>query len=211
MHDDFATEPIRGLPERLPKGEHILWQGSPCWWALVKSALLFWWVAGYFVFLGLWRFVSVIDQMPTMGAIAASVPIVVFGLVACGLLLLTSLIQAKATVYTLTNRRVVMRIGAALTMTINLPFTQIKSADLDLRKDGTGTIAFSTSGEMRFAYLVLWPHVRPWHFQAKPALRCINDAKQVADLVAKAAAARISTRRTTSGQKPAGMAVMAAS
>jgi hypothetical protein len=28
-HDDFKFEPIRGLPEQLPEGEHILWQGAP--------------------------------------------------------------------------------------------------------------------------------------------------------------------------------------
>jgi hypothetical protein len=28
-HDDFQTEPVRGLPENLPEGEHILWQGHP--------------------------------------------------------------------------------------------------------------------------------------------------------------------------------------
>ena len=27
--DDFAVEPIEGLPELLPKGEVILWQGRP--------------------------------------------------------------------------------------------------------------------------------------------------------------------------------------
>ena len=28
-HDDFHFEPVRGLPEALPPGELILWQGSP--------------------------------------------------------------------------------------------------------------------------------------------------------------------------------------
>jgi sporulation protein YlmC with PRC-barrel domain len=27
-HDDFQTEPVRGLPENLPEGEYILWQGQ---------------------------------------------------------------------------------------------------------------------------------------------------------------------------------------
>ncbi len=34
MSDDFAFEPIRGLPEMPPEGERILWQGSPDWRAL---------------------------------------------------------------------------------------------------------------------------------------------------------------------------------
>ena len=55
MHDDFAVEPIKGLPEVPPKGEQILWQGQPDWWALTKASLGFWWVMGYFAFLALWR------------------------------------------------------------------------------------------------------------------------------------------------------------
>ncbi|MEO0946437.1 MAG: PH domain-containing protein, partial [Pseudomonadota bacterium] len=45
-HDDFATEPVRGLPERPPEGEEILWQGQPSAWALTRSAFAFWWVMG---------------------------------------------------------------------------------------------------------------------------------------------------------------------
>ena len=84
-----------------------------------------------------------------------------------------------------------MRVGAALTVTLNLPYTQIGSADLELRKDGTGTIALTTTGDVQFAYLVLWPHVRPWRFPARPALRCIPDAERVARVLADAAEARL--------------------
>ena len=88
--------------------------------------------------------------------------------------------------------KVAARIGAALTITLNLPYTRIGSADLDLRKDGTGTIALTTTGEVNFAYLVLWPHVRPWRFPARPALRCIPEAERVARILAEAAEARVS-------------------
>ena len=71
---------------------------------------------------------------------------------------------------------------------------QIAAADLDLRKDGTGTIAFRPLGETKFSYLVLWPHLRPWHARVtQPALRCIPDAARVAALRAEAAETRIST------------------
>jgi len=36
-HDDFAGEPVRGLPEKLPAGERILWQGMPDWHPLIGS------------------------------------------------------------------------------------------------------------------------------------------------------------------------------
>jgi hypothetical protein len=37
-HDDFAFEPVPGLPAPLPKGERILWQGSPRWQSLARTA-----------------------------------------------------------------------------------------------------------------------------------------------------------------------------
>lgn len=194
-HDDFAIEPVRGLPERPPEGEHILWQGRPQVWALLRSALNFWWVMGYFAFLALWRMLAAMDLMPVGQAVGISVPFLVLGGIVGALLWLTAFVQARATVYTVTNRRVAMRVGAALTITLNLPYTQIASADLDLRKDGTGTIALTTEGEVKFAYLVLWPHVRPWRFPARPALRCIPDAERVARLLADAAEARVSIPR----------------
>lgn len=190
-HDDFAVEPVRGLPERPPEDEVILWQGKPNSWALARSALSFWWVIGYFVFLALWRFVAAIDLMPVGQAIGISVPFLALGAIVGLLLLLTAWVQARATVYTVTNKRVAMRIGAALTITLNLPYAQIGSADVDLRKDGTGTIALTTLGDVRFAYLVLWPHVRPWRFPSRPALRCIPEAERVARLLADAAQARV--------------------
>jgi hypothetical protein len=59
--------------------------------------------------------------------------------------------QALATVYTLTNKRVAMRIGVSLTMTLNLPYVCIKNADLDLRKSGHGTLAFDLKGDTRLS------------------------------------------------------------
>ena len=46
--DDFAVEPIEGLPELLPKGEVILWQGRPNWLQLTIESLNLWWIIGYF-------------------------------------------------------------------------------------------------------------------------------------------------------------------
>ncbi|MEJ6393257.1 photosynthetic complex putative assembly protein PuhB [Gymnodinialimonas sp. 2305UL16-5] len=194
-HDDFQTEPVRGLPESLPPGEHILWQGQPNWWALAKDALSLWWVAGYFAFLFAWRTVGgAATESWAQSATAASF-FLVLGAIVCALLILVALIQAKASVYTITNRRVAMRIGAALTMTLNLPYKQVMNANLGLRKDGTGTIALEMhpEGGMTFSYLMTWPHVRPWKMaHTQPALRCINDAKEVAAILSEAAQTAVS-------------------
>ena len=202
-HDDFATEPVKGLPERPPEGERILWQGRPQAWALTWQALSLPWVAGYFAALAVWRFGSLIDAMPAGAALAAASPFLLLGAVVCLLLFLVGLVQARATVYTITNRRVAMRIGAALTVTLNLPFSQIRTAALDLRRGGTGTIALDLLGETRLSYLVCWPHVRPWHLRlTMPALRCIPEAARVAQILSEAAEAQVSTPQV-SRQTPA--------
>lgn len=209
-HDDFATEPLPGLPELPPEGERILWQGKPDWWALTKDALNLYWVAGYFVFLALWRFGAVYDLMPFGQAFGASVPFLILGALVCGLLMLVGYVQAKSTVYTVTNRRVAMRVGAALTVTLNLPYVQIASADLALRKSGVGTITFGLLKENPLSYVMCWPHVRPWSIRrVQPALRCIPDARNIARLIADAAEARVSTPQVQRVAPPQSAAVAA--
>ena len=124
----------------------------------------------------------------------ASVPFLILGGLVIAMLLIVGYVQARATLYTVTNRRIAMRIGAALTVTLNLPYTQLGSADLALRRRGTGTIALSLLGDTRLGYLVCWPHVRPWRMRkTEPSLRCIPEPQKVAELIADAARARITT------------------
>ena len=190
-HDDFATEPVPGLPERPPLGEELLWQGRPDALMLAREAFKITWVAGYFVALAVWR-AAVVADGSVGSVVAVMLPYLVIGAVACGLLYGMAVVQARATVYTVTTARVAMRIGAALTVTLNLPFRQIGAASLAARRNGTGTIALQTLGETRISYLVCWPHVRPWHFaRTQPALRCIPDAARVARLLADAAETRL--------------------
>lgn len=192
-HDDFNFEPVRGLPEKLPKDEHILWQGSPDPFRLACEALKLRWIAGYFIVLAIWRAGVSSAEYPMGVALTHAVPFLIIGTVACGILFGIAFIQARSTVYTLTNKRVAMRIGAALTMTLNLPYTWIGNAELDLKKSGHGTIAFELIGETRLSYLMTWPHVRPWRIaRTQPALRCVPDAQAVARIFAEAADTRLS-------------------
>jgi Bacterial PH domain len=92
---------------------------------------------------------------------------------------------------------VAMRIGAALTMTLNLPYTWIGTASLSVGKSGTGTIAFELIGDTRLSYVMTWPHVRPWFMaRTQPALRCIPEAAAVARIFAEAAETRVSEPET---------------
>lgn len=208
-HDDFALEPVPGLPEAPPKGEEVLWQGRPDTWALAREAMGLTWVAGYFVALAGWRALAVGDG--SAGAMVAIVlPYLAIGLLTCAILLGMAYVFSRTTVYTLTTARVAMRIGAALTVTLNLPYKQIANASLDLKRRGTGTIALETLGDTRLAYLVCWPHVRPWYLsRTQPALRCIPDAARVAQMLSEAAETRVSQPAVARINPGAAMAVAA--
>ena len=191
-HDDFAAEPINGLPELPPRGEVILWQGRPNWLRLTVESLNLWWVVAYFAVLTTWRFITVIDVLSFERAIIMTLPFVIMTLIVVLLLMLVGFIQARATVYTITNRRVAMRIGAALTVTLNIPYTQIENAAVSVGKADCGNIALETKGASKFSYLVLWPHIRSWKLsKPEPTLRAIPDVQSVAQILAKAAKARI--------------------
>jgi len=192
-HDDFAFEPIKGLPERPPEHEHILWQGRPDTWALANEAYKINWITAYFAVVIGWRASVGAVEGGAAGAFAFGLPYTILWALGMAVLLLMAWVQARSTVYTITTARVAMRIGAALTVTLNLPFRQIANADLKLRKSGVGSISLETLGETQFSYLILWPHLRPGHVKVtKPALRCIPDAEKVAGILAEAAEARVS-------------------
>jgi len=195
-HDDFASEPVPGLPARPPAGEEILWQGRPASFALARDAYKITWFAGYFVVLAVSR-ASIIGN--TLGeGVLIMLPYLVIGLAFCAMVYLVALIQARSTLYTLTSARVAMRIGAALTVTLNIPFKQLANATLALRQNGTGSIALETMGDTTISYLVCWPHVRPWRLtKTEPMLRCIPDARRVAALLAEAAQTRLSQPEVT--------------
>ncbi len=206
-HDDFQIEPVPGLPERPPLGEELLWQGRPATLALARDAFKLTWIASYFAALALWRVVAVADSAAT--GLAVALPYLVIGAVVCAILLAMAAVQARSTVYTITTARVALRIGAALTVTLNIPFKQIGTASVALKSNGSGTIALQTLGETRISYLVCWPHVRPWHMaRTQPALRCVPDAARVAKILADAAETKLAEPVVT--QAVRGMVLTAA-
>ena len=206
-HDDYEIEPVRGLPEQPPQGEELLWQGRPATFALARDAYKITWVASYFLALAVWQITTLASDVTQ--AIAIALPYLGIGLLVCAILLGMAAAQARTTVYTVTTARVAMRIGSALTVTLNLPFKQIGTASLALKSNGTGTIALQTLGETRISYLVCWPHARPWAMaKTQPALRCIPDAAHVAKLLSDAAETKVN--EPVVAQSGAGMMLAAA-
>lgn len=197
-HDDFKFEPVRGLPEELPADEHILWQGAPNPLRLAKDAWALNWVLGYFALLAVVRVIIVAPDMSLTAAMAQGLPFLLAGAVVALIIIGVATVQARSTVYTLTNKRAAMRIGAALTMTLNLPYVCIGNAQAATRPSGLGTITFELIGDTRLSYLMTWPHVRPWHMRrTQPAFRAIPDAARVATIFAEAAETRVSIPKIT--------------
>lgn len=205
---EYDFEPIRGLPEQLPPGEELLWQGAPRWTSLARRAFHVRKVAIYFAVLVVLRVAVDWSDGPSMASLFQGVTwILVLGVVAVGALALLGWAMARTTVYTITSQRVVMRIGVALPMMMNVPFKQVLSADLRLYDDGTGDIPFLLAKAVRPSYMIFWPHVRPWHFSPpQPMFRAIPDADKVAAILSgalKAYAERVGVESSASERAPA--------
>lgn len=197
---EYANEPIRGLPGHLPAGEHIVWQGSPAWFPVARRAFHTHLVAGYFAILIVWALAGVASGHRTLAAALPGIGITLaVGVGAVALLALLGWLSARATVYTITNRRVVLRFGVALPKCVNLPFTQIAAAGLQVHADGSGDLPLSCK-ETRLGFIHLWPNVRPWRVGTpEPMLRGLREPEVVARVLSDALAAAVPGRRGAIG------------
>jgi hypothetical protein len=181
----------RGLPEKLPEGERVLWQGSPGWKSLLSRVFHARVIALYFAAIIAWTVLSSLIGGEAVGAVAltaakltgvALVPLFLAALYCWGV--------QRSTVYTITNRRLVMSFGLALPMSVNLPFSRIASAGMNRHADGVGDIPLQLLPSERMAYLMVWPHARPWRMaRTEPMLRCIPEVEEAAGILARALAA----------------------
>jgi hypothetical protein len=187
-HDDFAIETVPGLPEALPAGENLLWQGKPQWWALAVRGLHVRKVAVYFLLLAVWTgFEAQATGQDAAGVAFAAAGQIGLGAIACGLLAGMAWLIARSTIYTITNDRVVIRFGVALQFTINLPFAVVQTAALRQHADGTGDVPIGLAPDQTVSYLLLWPHARAWRVaRTEPMLRNISEPQRVAALLAEA-------------------------
>jgi Bacterial PH domain len=185
---EYEFDAQYGLPEALPPGERILWQGAPDWQALARRVFHVDKVALYFALLLVWRVAGVLsDGGAAFDALASLTWLLPLFALALGLLVLLARWTAHTTVYTLTDQRIVLRIGIVLTVAYNLPLARIESADLHAERGGCTDIALTLERDTRIAWLQLWPHVRPWRVaRPQPMLRALRDAKAVSALLAQA-------------------------
>ena len=207
FHDEeeVAGEPVRGLPQNLPEGERLLWQGSPSVMAFAIHVFHIRFVAAYFLAVGTWRATHAAstgasDQIGSI-AVSASMGLMIGG----GLVLLLAWLMARSTVYSITSRRVVMRYGVAIRKYVNLPFEQVASADFRRHGGAKGDVQLVLSSTKGLSYLRLWPHVRPMRFsRPRPVLRCLTNVTEASNVLAKAIAAyapdRVNVRPVSAGE-----------
>lgn len=207
MISEYEIEPLPGLPGRPPPGERILWQGSPDWRVLARNAFHTRVVAGYFAVLA--------AAALALGGFTGAAATAAVGAVGVALLHLLAWAVSRASIYTLTNRRIVFRIGVALPKCINLPLGAIEGVDATVRADGSGDLPLRVKGAQRIGYAGLWPHARPWRLAVpQPMLRAIPDAAGVGALIARTCLAanpegRIASVASPEAAQPYGEAVAA--
>ncbi len=190
LHDDFAFEPVPGLPETLPKGETLLWQGTPEPLAFTVEVMRLRLAAVLVAMLVLWRTSAGVHDGNSAGAVmVVAGGTLLGGLIALGLLAVSGWLMARGTIYSITSQRLVIRHGVAMPMAINIPFSKIAGAAAAQGFGGSTTLALSLLPGARSSLIALWPHARPWRLRRpEPSLRAIADGERVASLLAAALA-----------------------
>jgi len=179
---EFEFEPQFGLPERLPSDEFIVWQGAPDVAALAFSAFHFKKLALYFaVLIVVCAWPALQDGAGFMAVFLAIKWIAPLAIIAMATVWMLAYFTARTTVYTITNKRVVMRLGIVLTVSFNLPLMQLACADVRVLQNGFGDITLALKGADRIGWVHLWPSVRPWRItKPEPTLRAVPDVQTVA-------------------------------
>ncbi len=171
---------VRGVAEALPPGERLLWEGAPAPRAIARHLLFVRPLAAYFALMVAWWVVANLDKAGTMDFwMPVALQLTLVSLVLAGVLGLSNWI-AQSTTYAITDRRIVMRLGVIFPLTVNIPLSYVVGAQARTFTDGTGQIAVQLDQKEKLAWIVLFPHVRPWRFSTpEPLLRGLTDPAEV--------------------------------
>lgn len=185
---EHELEPEFGLPEPLPHGETILWQGAPDFGDMAVRVFHLRKAVFYFIAILLARVIQLsMSDIGITGTLMGMLLPTSMALIALTAIITLAWLTARTTAYTLTDRRIVMRVGIVLTLTFNLPLKAISTAAVQVTGKGFGDLPLSLGGGDRIAWLHLWPHSRPWRLaKPEPMLRCVPDAQAVASLLSRA-------------------------
>lgn len=202
---EFDFEPIPGLPAELPPNEHLLWQGTPEWRAIAGKVFHIRAVGAYCAAMVLWRIGAGWAAHQSLHTVSTSTLwLGGLALASIGFLALVARFIAATTVYSITNRRVAMRFGLAIPITLNVPFRIIEAVWMHGNPDGCGDIALQLNAERQIAYLHLWPHARPWRInRPQPMLRCVPNASVAAQILVDALATAGASAFSSQPRQPA--------
>ena len=178
------------LPADIPAGERILWHGRPSWLSLARRAYRGDFVAAYFVALGIWNLASAAASGDPGNAAATGLKTSALAVAALALIGFLGYASARSTLYVVTTKRLVLKVGIALPIFINVPFAKIASAAVRVYGDGTGDFPSyssraSASPISRFGRT---PD-RSTSASPNPLCRSVPNAAHVGDIVGHALAA----------------------
>jgi len=174
-------EPTFGFPESLPASEKVLWQGNPCAWLIARRIFFLPHLFFYFLIFSCLALIVNGDVLTLKDLFVKFLSYMSLGMVAIFILLAISFLISSTTMYSITDKRVVMRIGIVLNLSLNIPFSKIETAELKAYPDKSGDISLNLVPDNKIAYLHLWPHCRPWFFSSpRPRLSCLKDVEVIA-------------------------------
>ena len=80
-------------------------------------------------------------------------------------------------------------IFAVLSLLVSMNLIGTQTVDLSPQRTAVLARPLTLTGPDKIAYLILWPHARPWCFSSpEPMLRAISEPQQVADALKTALA-----------------------
>ena len=108
----------------------------------------------------------------------------IFSFLAMAFLFVLAVIQARHAVYVVTEKRVIIKNGAALAFMISLPFKKIAAVNQQKRNRGIGTISFELVSDKRVPFISCWPSVRPLVFKKpQPAFSCVSEVENIGEIL----------------------------
>ncbi len=172
----------------LRPGEVLVWQGQPSWRGLAVGAFH---IRGVVLWVCALVFVNAVaaraEHLPPREAVRDIAPLLVMGGLVLAGVAASAWATGQTTLYTITNQRVLMQYGVALTAKLALPMRVIGAVAVSEGPLGNVPIRLKPGHVVAFARL--WPHARPWQVRRpEPMLLALADAGRVAAMLSRTVA-----------------------
>ncbi|MEM7527470.1 MAG: photosynthetic complex putative assembly protein PuhB [Pseudomonadota bacterium] len=184
-----GSSPCGASPRCSPKASRCCGKARPSWKALALRGVATKFVMGWLAIIVAWKISALIGGTLTLVEAARLLLMqLCLAAVAVGIFAGIAYATAEQTIYTITNRRVVLRFGLMMDLSVNLPFTQIGKLDLRRHRDGTGDLVLGLQGDLQGLSIIhIWPNSLPWHwFSPTPMLRALPEPDHAGQILADA-------------------------